>query len=197
MNCFLNRRRLNKNACRSIWTVLHWFDMLKNATKTKLSSWNTKNKMMNYDEQLFQEKRKMLSKQTNGQVCHRCHSCCEGRGQSLSTVLYYSSIPTGIQWIIFPKISHKLPFMQLKHFSTEGNCFSHSSFDTFHVMCATHMCISTHISSKQMEDTPIDRTWSCYDRTTDFHNIPFFPIFEYLLFCVWKLFSIVRLHCFA
>lgn len=113
--------------------------------------------------------------------------------ECLSTVLHYSSIPTGIQWTIFPKISHKLPFCAHAHtnFSAEGALFFciHLSTRSTFCMC-THMCVVllTH-RSKQMPRRPIDRTWSCYDPRLIFTTISIFFFFfgHSEACCVWQL----------
>lgn len=177
MNCHSFQKKTTKTNCRSIWTVsstVSHFSLTcwkKNATKRN-SHWNVRKEkkietrwwttMSHY----FRKKKICYVYSNEANWTHRRHHC---RHPSCVSTVRSALFFKNIQWTIFPKISHKLPFIHRINFSAEGNCFSHSSFDTFLVgfICASH----TFTQNKYT--TPIDSLGHVTRSTTDFHNISF------------------------
>lgn len=108
----------------------------------------------------------------------------------LSTGTLCKAIPPVIRFLagtfkwtqVFPKISHKLPFMLLKlthqthQFLSKDTIVSVfcAAFNFRHVpwlcasVCAFDINTNARISSKQLVRHPIDITWSCFDRYNRF-----------------------------
>lgn len=118
-----------------------------------------------------------------------------------------SALAGTFKWTqVFPKISHKLPFMLLELTHQTHQFLSkdtivlsfvlHSTFDTF-LDCALCVCTfdikrNARIASKQLVRHPIDITWSCSDRYNRFSQ-----------FQLWRFSSFFRsfirslISCFA